>query len=95
MVGHVADRYDRRLIVAICQAVQACAVLVLTLGILGGWLHIAGIYGVIAVFGGARAFEQPTASALLPGTVDAALEVAALIADEFGVVVAGRDRPHP
>ncbi|MDX7949803.1 MFS transporter [Lichenihabitans sp. Uapishka_5] len=73
LVGHVADRYDRRTIVTICQAVQACAVLVLTLGILGGWLHIAGIYGVIAVFGGARAFEQPTASALLPGTVPAVI----------------------
>ncbi len=34
-------------------------------------------------------------SALQPGTVDAVLEVAALIADEFGVVVAGRDGRHP
>ena len=73
LVGHVADRYDRRRIVAICQAVQGVAVLVLTLGILAGWLHTAGIYAAVVVFGGARAFEQPTNSALLPGTVPAAI----------------------
>ena len=73
LVGHVADRYDRRLVVATCQAVQGVAVLVLTLGILGGWLHTAGTYAAVVVFGGARAFEQPTNAALLPGTVPAAI----------------------
>ena len=73
LVGHVADRYDRRIIIATCQAVESVTVLVLTLGIVGGWLHTGGIYLAVAMFGGARAFEQPTNSALMPGTVPAAV----------------------
>ncbi|MCW6507964.1 MFS transporter [Hyphomicrobiales bacterium BP6-180914] len=73
LVGHVADRYDRRLIVSICQAVEGLTVLTLTLGIVGGWLGTPGIYAAVVVFGGARAFEQPTNAALLPGVVPAEL----------------------
>lgn len=73
LVGHVADRYDRRLVVAICQAVQGFVVLAFLGAIVSGRVDVAGLYLGIAVFGGARAFEQPTASALLPGTVPAAV----------------------
>ena len=72
LVGHVADRYDRRRIVAVCQAVEGTAVLALAAGSAGGSLHVAGLYSIVVVLGAARAFESPTVSALLPGVVPAA-----------------------
>ena len=38
VVGQVADRYDRRLVVVVCDIAQAGAVGVLALGTAGGWL---------------------------------------------------------
>ena len=70
--GHVADQYDRRTIVRVCQAVQALAAAALALGSLQGWLGAHGIFAAVAVIGAARTFESPTVSALLPGVVPAA-----------------------
>ncbi len=67
--GHVADRYDRRTIVRLCQAVEALAAAALALGSLGGWLGPHGIFAAVALIGAARTFESPTVSALLPGVV--------------------------
>jgi MFS family permease len=67
--GHAADRYDRRAIVRTCQAVMGCSALMLAMGNVYGWLHIAGIFSAVAVIGAARSFEHPTMSALLPGLV--------------------------
>ncbi len=68
-VGHVADRYDRRRIVAICQVVEVCTSLFLAVGTATGWLGANGIFGVVTLIGAARAFESPTLSALMPGLV--------------------------
>ncbi len=68
-VGHAADRYDRRRIVAVCQLVEVAASTVLALGIATGWLGVTGIFAVVAGIGAARAFESPTLSALMPGLV--------------------------
>ena len=38
VVGHVADRYDRRRIAAVCQSIEAAAALLFVLGTFGGWL---------------------------------------------------------
>lgn len=73
LVGHVADRYDRRRIVATCQAIEGATLTALALGAASGRLHVAGIYLAVLVLGGARAFESPTLAALLPGTVPSAL----------------------
>ena len=69
LVGHVADRYDRRRIVAICQVAEAVAGLILAVGAATGALPVAGIFAVVALVGAARAFESPTLSALMPGLV--------------------------
>jgi MFS family permease len=69
VVGSVADRYDRRRIVALCQLIGALATGFLTLGSLGHWLTPAAIYGAVAVIGGVRAFEMPSMHALLPRLV--------------------------
>jgi len=67
--GHVADRYDRKRVVQICQYVQAAAAAFLAWGTFGGWLSLAHIFCALAVFGIATAFESPAAAALLPGVV--------------------------
>ena len=73
LVGHAADRYDRRLIVTVCQAVECAAALTLTLGSFGGWLSVERVLAIVAVVGAARAFEGPTTSALMPGLVPRSL----------------------
>lgn len=69
VVGHVADRYDRRVIISICRVVSGMAAAALALGTLGDWLTTGRILAIVAVVGAARAFEGPTMSALLPGLV--------------------------
>jgi MFS family permease len=69
LVGQAADRYDRRLIVTACRVVQALAVAPLLLGTAGGWLTAPVIFAIVAVIGAARAFEDPTMTALMPGLV--------------------------
>jgi MFS family permease len=70
VVGHVADRYNRRNIVATCQLVECSAAAVLAIGSYGGWLTVPGIFTAIAIIGAARAFEGPSMQALAPGLVD-------------------------
>ena len=69
VVGHVADRYDRRRVAAICQGVEALVALAFLLGTLSGWLNAPAIYTLAALVGAARAFESPSVSSLLPGVV--------------------------
>ena len=64
--GHVADRYDRRRIqLATYVLLAACSLALLALTLAGG-TDLAPIFAVMAVFGVARAFGQPTGQALLP-----------------------------
>jgi MFS family permease len=69
VVGQVADRYDRRFIALVCQIVQAGATGVLTLAILGAWESKLGILALVALVGAARAFENPSATALVSDVV--------------------------
>ncbi len=69
--GHVADQYDRRTIVRVCQAIEALAAAALALGSVEGWLGPHVIFAAVALIGAARTFESPTVSALLPGVVPA------------------------
>lgn len=69
VVGHVADRYDRRRIVAVCQSIECAAALTFAFGTFGGWLSAPHIYALAACVGAARAFESPALTSLLPGVV--------------------------
>jgi len=73
IVGQVADRYDRRLVVVVCELAQAGAGGVLALGSLGGWLTRDGILTLVAILGAARAFENPARAAFVPRLVPLAL----------------------
>jgi MFS family permease len=64
--GHVADRYDRKRVVQICQFVEALAAAFLAWGTIGGWLNLTQIFAAMAIVGMATAFESPAAAALLP-----------------------------
>jgi len=69
VVGHVADRYDRRLVVRVAQLVEAAAAVALAIGSAEGWLSIPAIFAIVFVAGTARAFELPTMHALVPGLI--------------------------
>lgn len=84
VVGHVADRYDRRRIGLICQVVEAVTVGIMAIGLWQGWLDTTGVFIGVAVMGCAIAFERPTMAALLPGIVPpAALQHAIATSTSF------------
>ncbi|GHD68246.1 MFS transporter [Jeongeupia chitinilytica] len=72
-IGHVADKYERRLICALTKALQVAGALLLFAGSIGGWLNRETIFAVAFLLGTARAFEMPAMQALLPGIVPAPL----------------------
>jgi MFS family permease len=69
VVGQVADRCDRRVIVVVCEVVKAAAAAALALGALGGWQSRTSIFALVALLGAAQAFENPAMSALVPEVV--------------------------
>jgi MFS family permease len=69
VVGHVADRYDRRTISAVCMLVEAVSAGLLAYGTYGGWLTFDAILIIVAIGGAARAFEATSMAALVQGVV--------------------------
>jgi len=69
VVVHVADRYDRRRIVRLCQSVEALAAAALAVASFGGWQSKESILIIAVIAGAARAFEGPTMQALMPGLI--------------------------
>ncbi len=67
--GHVADRYDKRIVILTCYAVQAVATAVLLWIALHPIASILPIYGVLFLIGTGRCFSGPAASAMLPSLV--------------------------
>jgi MFS family permease len=69
VVGHVADRFDRRRIGLICQLLEAVTSLILAIATWQNWLSPVGILAAVAVMGAVVSFERPTMAALLPNVV--------------------------
>lgn len=69
VAGHIADRYDRRRVVQICQTLQGLTAILLAWGTYAGWITVPQIFVALVVIGAATAFEAPAGSALLPGVV--------------------------
>jgi MFS family permease len=88
VAGHIADRYDRRRIISICQLVAGLAGATLALGTAGGWMTRESLLAVVFVTGSARAFEQTTLSTLLPGIVPLSLLARATAAGASATQVA-------
>ena len=73
LIGHTADRYDRRLIIGLAQGIYALAALTIATALS---LHLQTptlLFCVVFLIGCARAFEVPTGSALVPALVPAPL----------------------
>lgn len=67
--GHVADRYDRRRVAALCQSLQAVIALALALGSATDNVSREMIFILAFLLGATRSFEIPATQALLPNVV--------------------------
>jgi MFS family permease len=69
VVGHVADRFNRKTIISICQLAEGSTVLLLAVGSYLHRMHPWGIYCATAAIGALRGFENPSTQAMVPGLV--------------------------
>src|SRR5260221_3156807 len=69
IVGHVADRHDRRRISLMCQWVKMGMAILLAGSTFMHSLTVEMVFICAAVIGAARAFEMPAMQAMLPGLV--------------------------
>lgn len=67
--GHVADRYDRRKVAALCQTLQALIALALAVGSVTDNVSRELIFILAFLLGATRSFEMPATQALLPNVV--------------------------
>src|SRR5260370_42535431 len=73
VAGHAADRYNRQAIVLASLPINGLSVAVLALGTAAGWISRDLILATVLGFGCARAFHQPTSTALIPAIVPSEL----------------------
>ncbi len=69
VTGAVADRFDRRRVIAVCHVLIALCYVALWLLSRHPTASLAPVYGVLVAFGAARAFLGPANQALLPRLV--------------------------
>ena len=73
VVGQVTDRYDRRLVLIACQAIEAVAAATLLVAFATGAMSRDLILGVAFILGVARAFEVTVMQIMVPSLVPLAL----------------------
>ncbi len=67
--GQVADRFNRRTILALCYVAEMiCALLLLGFTLFGG-TEVWPVFTVLVLFGAARAFAMPSSQAITPNLV--------------------------
>jgi len=71
--GHVADRHNRALILALCIALEFFCALALLVFTLSGLAVAWPVFAVMVVFGVARAFSMPAGQAIMPNLVPPSL----------------------
>jgi MFS family permease len=101
VTGTVSDRYNRRIIVGICQFIEAGCALALMMLTLSGSGNVVPIFVILFVFGTARAFMNPAAQSLIPNLVPTSLlsnaialssaswQVATIVGPVFGGLLYG------
>jgi MFS family permease len=67
--GTVSDRFNRRAIIAVCQAAEATVAALFLLLTATGTISVGRIFLLLVVFGIARAFLNPAAQSLVPNLV--------------------------
>jgi len=69
VTGAVSDRFNRRVIIAICQIAEALAAVAFLYLTFAGTITIGQIFLILVFFGVARAFLNPAAQSLIPNLV--------------------------
>lgn len=69
VVGHVADRYDRRGVAVVCQTLEGAMTAVIVAAIVSHTVTAPLLFIAMFVIGSLRAFENPATQALLPNLV--------------------------
>ena len=69
LAGAVADRYDRRRILMLTQAVSFSTHLLLAVLLVAGWVAAWHVFATALVAGTAMAFNQPVRQSLIPASV--------------------------
>ncbi|MDQ0395651.1 MFS transporter [Labrys monachus] len=94
--GHIADRFDRRVVVRTCQLVEGMTAAGLALASWSGVISPHVIFAAAVLVGACRTFEAPTVAALLPMVVSpsilpkalalsvSAIQTATIIGPAFG-----------
>ncbi|MEO8152995.1 MAG: MFS transporter [Rhizobacter sp.] len=88
VAGHVADRYDRTRILALCMAGQAAIALLLTVATHGHWANRSLLLVLSVALGTAKAFQMPAQQALVPSLVPIAMLPRALAFSSMGMQAA-------
>ena len=73
VAGQIADRYDRRRLLQMCQTVEGLAAATLALASVAGWASKTFLLTTVFIFGVGRAFDSPTQQTVLPSTVPLSL----------------------
>lgn len=69
VAGYVADRFDRRMVLALCYLIEAVGGLVLYALAVADVSVVWPIFLTMVLFGAGRAFSQPASQALVPNLV--------------------------
>jgi MFS family permease len=69
VTGTISDRYNRRVVIVICQLVEAAVMATLLILTATGSIGIGAIFLLLVLFGIARAFLNPAAQSLIPNLV--------------------------
>ncbi|MEO7323528.1 MAG: MFS transporter [Dokdonella sp.] len=67
--GHIADQFERRRVVVLCQILEWVAIALLTAGSFFGMLDETRILSLVFLISIAKAFEFPPMQAMVPGLV--------------------------
>ena len=92
ITGQVVDRHDRRIVLALAQAVEAAGALALTLATLLGVIDARVIFATVFVLGAARSFDMTAQQSMLPAIVPPAMlprAVAAVASSNQAATIAG------
>ena len=82
--GDAADRYDRRVILAVSLVIELITAVMFGLMALGGLKTLWPIYAIAVAFGAARAFYMPAGMALAPTLVERAMIPRAIVFNSVG-----------
>ncbi|MDB5962992.1 MAG: major Facilitator Superfamily protein, partial [Massilia sp.] len=87
--GHVADRYNRRSVIAACLGLQFLVSTLLLLFSLSGSHVVWPVFAILVLFGCARAFMMPASQAILKNLVplESFSQAVALSSSTFHVAV--------